>query len=108
MFPARRPTTTGHHFGAEPCHLVQNPDGSYTYNANCGVPDGLCGADNDSPAFGAADGELTGQPLQDGTYTVLVEDSPSPQRVNRSAMRPSTLWSAAPARSAGDPVSARW
>ncbi|HRX85491.1 MAG TPA: cytochrome c3 family protein, partial [Phycisphaerae bacterium] len=54
-------------------HFTQNGDGSYTYAAVSPFPTVYAAPLNDSPAFGAADGELTGQALQDGTYTVLLE-----------------------------------
>jgi len=58
---------------ADETHFVQNADGSYTYTAADGFPTVYAAPDNDSSAFGAADGELTGQALQDGTYTAAVE-----------------------------------
>ncbi len=54
-------------------NLVQNPDGSYTYTRTTAFPTVYSAPVNDSADLGAADGELTGQPLQDGTYTVLIE-----------------------------------
>lgn len=53
--------------------FTQNPDGSYTYAAATPFPSVYLAPLNDSPAFDAGDGELTGQPLVDGTYTVLLE-----------------------------------
>ncbi|MFH0980312.1 MAG: hypothetical protein V2A79_02075 [Planctomycetota bacterium] len=54
-------------------NFTQNPDGSYTYTRPTAFPTVYSAPVNDSPAFGPADGELTGQPLLDGTYTVLIE-----------------------------------
>jgi len=54
-------------------NFTQNPDGSFTYNRPTAFPTVYAPPLNDSPAFGAADGELTGQALLDGTYTVLIE-----------------------------------
>ncbi|HLU39327.1 MAG TPA: hypothetical protein VK081_08065, partial [Planctomycetota bacterium] len=50
---------------------VSNPDGSYTYKFNTGLPETYLPPINDSPAL--TDGELTGQPLLSGTYTVGME-----------------------------------
>jgi OmcA/MtrC family decaheme c-type cytochrome len=56
----------------EPTHFVQNGDGSYTYTL-AALPDVYLAPLNDSPAFGPEDGEMTGLPLLEGTYTVLIE-----------------------------------
>lgn len=58
---------------SNPAHFTQNPDNSYTYTAVDPFPTVYAPPENDSPFFGAADGELTGQPLIEGTYTVLIE-----------------------------------
>jgi len=50
---------------------VQNPDGSYTYTAAAPFPAVYAAPLNDSPDL--TEGELTGLPLLDGTYTVLIE-----------------------------------
>jgi OmcA/MtrC family decaheme c-type cytochrome len=52
-------------------NFVQNPDDSYTYTAPVPFPTVYAAPLNDSPAF--VEGELTGQALLDGTYTVLIE-----------------------------------
>ncbi|UCF32499.1 MAG: SMP-30/gluconolactonase/LRE family protein [Phycisphaerales bacterium] len=54
-------------------HFAQNPDGSYTYTAVDPFPSVYAPPENDSPAFGPGDGEMTGLPLLEGTYTVLIE-----------------------------------
>jgi OmcA/MtrC family decaheme c-type cytochrome len=54
-------------------NFTQNPDGSFTYTRPTPFPTVYAAPLNDSPAFGTADGELTGQPLLDGTYTALIE-----------------------------------
>ena len=54
---------------------VQNSDGSYTYTYATGIPSAYLAPINDTPSFGVEDGELTGQPLVDGTYTVAVYGS---------------------------------
>ena len=46
------------------------PDGSYTYTFATPIPATYLPPLNDTPSFDADDGELTGQPLLDGTYTV--------------------------------------
>ncbi len=51
---------------------VRNADGSYTYSFATPIPAVYEPPYNDTPAFGPGDGELTGQPLLDGTYTVGV------------------------------------
>ncbi|UCG34020.1 MAG: hypothetical protein JSU68_05155, partial [Phycisphaerales bacterium] len=54
-------------------HFAQNPDGSYTYTAVDPFPSVYDAPLNDSSFYGPADGEMTGQALVDGTYTVLIE-----------------------------------
>ncbi|UCC31911.1 MAG: hypothetical protein JSU86_06460, partial [Phycisphaerales bacterium] len=54
-------------------HFVQNVDGSYTYTAGAVFPSVYLPPVNDSPYYGPADGEWAGDPLIDGTYTVLIE-----------------------------------
>lgn len=49
---------------------VKNPDGTYTYTFAIPLPSVYAAPYNDTPSFGSGDGELTGQPLQGGTYTV--------------------------------------
>jgi OmcA/MtrC family decaheme c-type cytochrome len=49
---------------------VDNGDGTFTYTFADPIPATYAPPYNDSPSFGPADGELTGQPLLDGTYTV--------------------------------------
>jgi len=49
---------------------VLNKDGSYTYTFATPIPAVYAAPYNDTPSFGPGDGELTGQPLLDGTYTV--------------------------------------
>lgn len=51
-------------------NIVQNPDGSFTYT-RAAFPTVYAAPLNDSPAL--TQGELTGQPLLDGTYTVWIE-----------------------------------
>jgi hypothetical protein len=45
-------------------------DGSYGYRFRDGLPATFLAPYNDSEAFGEADGERTGRPLTEGTYTV--------------------------------------
>jgi hypothetical protein len=52
---------------------VANADGSYTYTFATGLPTSYAAPYNDTNAFGADDGELTGQPLASGTYSVGME-----------------------------------
>ena len=52
-------------------HFVQNVDGSYTYTAVDPFPAVYAAPENDSPDI--TEGEWTGLPLVDGTYTVLIE-----------------------------------
>ncbi|MCB9898566.1 MAG: hypothetical protein H6825_11220 [Planctomycetes bacterium] len=49
---------------------VKNADGSYTYTYPTPIPDTYRAPLNDTTAFGADDGELQGQALLAGTYTV--------------------------------------
>src|SRR5262245_54628629 len=49
---------------------VQNTDGSYTYTFVPQLPATYLAPFFDTPSFGPDDGELTGQALLDGTYTV--------------------------------------
>lgn len=49
---------------------VDNGDGTYTYTFASPIPDVYLPPYNDSDSFGPDDGELTGQPLLDGTYTL--------------------------------------
>ena len=49
---------------------VEQADGSYTYTFATPIPATYLAPFNDSPAFGPEDGELTGQALLEGTYTV--------------------------------------
>jgi hypothetical protein len=49
---------------------TKNPDGSYTYSFDAPIPATYLPPYNDTPAVGLVDGELTGQPLLEGTYTV--------------------------------------
>src|SRR5262249_52649575 len=49
---------------------VKQADKSYTYTYPVAIPSTYLAPFNDTPSFGPEDGELTGQPLLDGTYTV--------------------------------------
>jgi hypothetical protein len=49
---------------------VENADGSFSYTFAAPIPATYAAPLNDSASFGPADGELSGQPLLDGTYTV--------------------------------------
>lgn len=49
---------------------VEQPDGSYTYTFPVPLPATYLAPFNDTGAFGPEDGELTGQALLEGTYTV--------------------------------------
>lgn len=51
---------------------VQNADGSFTYtfSSAAAIPATYLPPVNDSPSFGPDDGELQGQPLLAGTYTI--------------------------------------
>lgn len=52
---------------------VRNGDNSFTYTFAQALPDTYLAPINDTAAFGAADGELQGEPLHSGTYTVGIE-----------------------------------
>jgi len=52
---------------------VENADGSYTYTFATPIPSTYLPPLNDSASFGLGDGELQGQPLLPGTYTVGIE-----------------------------------
>jgi OmcA/MtrC family decaheme c-type cytochrome len=52
---------------------TENLDGSWRYTFGIPIPSVYDPPPNDSPSFDAADGEMTGQPLVDGTYTVGME-----------------------------------
>lgn len=52
---------------------VANADGTFTYAFATPLPATYAAPLNDSAAFGVDDGELTGQPLAAGTYTVGIE-----------------------------------
>ena len=52
---------------------VSNSDGSYTYKFATALPATYAAPYNDTASFGVDDGELTGQPLASGTYTVGME-----------------------------------
>ncbi len=52
---------------------VENPDGSYTYTFAAPIPATYQAPLNDTTFFGTADGELTGQPLGPGTYTLGIQ-----------------------------------
>ncbi len=49
---------------------VYNGDGTYTYTFATAIPDTYVAPVNDTKSFGAGDGELTGEPLRSGTYTL--------------------------------------
>lgn len=49
---------------------VDNGDGTWTYTFSTPIPATFLAPLNDTPSFGPEDGELTGQPLLAGTYTV--------------------------------------
>jgi len=49
---------------------VENSDGSFTYTFADAIPAVYAAPYNDTTAFGVEDGELTGQALLNGTYTV--------------------------------------
>lgn len=49
---------------------VEQPDGSYTYTFPLPLPATYLAPINDSASFGPEDGELTGQALLEGTYTL--------------------------------------
>jgi hypothetical protein len=52
---------------------VKNPNGSYTYTFASPIPAVYAAPYNDTPSFGVNDGEMTGLPLENGTYTVGIE-----------------------------------
>jgi hypothetical protein len=49
---------------------VRNADGSYSFTFATAIPAVYAAPLNDTPTFGPGDGELTGQPLLAGTYTL--------------------------------------
>ena len=49
---------------------VDNEDGTWTYTFSSAIPAVYAAPLNDSASFGAADGELTGEDLLSGTYTL--------------------------------------
>src|SRR5688572_24993884 len=49
---------------------VKNSDGTYTYTFDDPIPATYLAPINDTPSFGPLDGELSGQPLVAGTYTL--------------------------------------
>ena len=51
-------------------NAVKVGEGTWTYTFPTPIPDTYLPPYNDSPSFDADDGELQGQPLLDGTYTV--------------------------------------
>ena len=53
--------------------IAENEDGSYTYTFADGFPTTFAAPVNDSSAFGTAAGEMTGQVITAGTYTVGLE-----------------------------------
>ncbi|MGE0708265.1 MAG: hypothetical protein AB7N76_18655 [Planctomycetota bacterium] len=52
---------------------VKNSDGSYTYTFPSAIPQKYPAPDNDTTAFGKEDGELQGEDLLAGTYTVGIQ-----------------------------------
>lgn len=68
------PTTNYQPVIAEQADVVSrataNADGSFTYTFGSPIPANYLAPYNDTAAFGAGDGELSGQALLDGTYTV--------------------------------------
>lgn len=56
-----------------PARITVGANNVYTYSFANPFPSTYIAPLNDSAAFGAADGELTGQALQAGTYTVGIE-----------------------------------
>jgi OmcA/MtrC family decaheme c-type cytochrome len=52
---------------------VQNPNGTWRYTYGVPIPDVYEPPPNDSPSYGPGDGEMAGQPLVSGTYTVGME-----------------------------------
>src|ERR1044071_565328 len=53
--------------------VTTNADGSYTYVFSKNLPTTYAAPYDDSTAFGTADGELTGQSLESGTYSIGIE-----------------------------------
>ncbi|HEX6882246.1 MAG TPA: hypothetical protein VF530_02635 [Planctomycetota bacterium] len=51
---------------------VSQSDGSYTYTFAAPLPATYLAPLNDTPSFGTDDGEMTGQALLDGTYTLAL------------------------------------
>lgn len=49
---------------------AEQAPGEFTYAFDAPIPSAYLPPLNDSPAFGAGDGEMQGEPLLDGTYTV--------------------------------------
>jgi len=54
---------------------VDNGDGTWTYTFAVPIPATYLAPLNETASFGSADGELAGQPLLDGTYTVGMQVS---------------------------------
>ncbi|MFO0974138.1 MAG: OmcA/MtrC family decaheme c-type cytochrome [Phycisphaerae bacterium] len=54
-------------------NITTHADGSYTYTFPANFPTTYAAPLNDSAFYGAADGELTGQAVGNGTYTVGIE-----------------------------------
>jgi hypothetical protein len=52
---------------------VDNRDGTYTYTFAAPIPAEYPAPLNDTASFGLSDGELQGEPLRDGTYTIGLE-----------------------------------
>ncbi|MCA9320175.1 MAG: hypothetical protein KDB53_05550, partial [Planctomycetes bacterium] len=52
---------------------VDNGDGTYTYTFSNPIPATYPAPINDSPFYGLGDGELQGQPIQSGSYTIGME-----------------------------------
>ncbi|MCK6485574.1 MAG: hypothetical protein HUU22_08375 [Phycisphaerae bacterium] len=53
--------------------IMSNADGTFSYTFANPFPATFAAPYNDSTAFGAADGEKTGEPIMPGTYTVGIE-----------------------------------
>jgi OmcA/MtrC family decaheme c-type cytochrome len=56
-----------------PTASVENADGSYTYSFAAAIPATYLAPLNDTASFGSGDGELQGEALLAGTYTVGIE-----------------------------------